>query len=206
MAVQGVNGAAVLAVGAGAVLLWSGITGAKLTTALRSLLSGQQPSSTNVNPVQTAAASAGATGVGPGAASPFGGVSAGTTPASGSETSFYSAMLQNLGAPANSANLMSCYAWGRHEEPGFPPQNVGGFAWNPLNIKGSGGGFAQYPSATAGAAATAQFLLSNNYGNIVAAFRSGKGLCGNPSVASDLSRWSGGGGAVPPSQGYASVC
>jgi len=45
VAVQGVNGIAVAAAAAGTLLLWSGLRGAKVTTAVRQLASGQQPAS-----------------------------------------------------------------------------------------------------------------------------------------------------------------
>jgi cell wall-associated NlpC family hydrolase len=51
MAVQGVNGMAIAATAAGALFIYSGIKGASVTTALRTLLSGKQPGFTNVNPV-----------------------------------------------------------------------------------------------------------------------------------------------------------
>jgi len=191
-----VDGIALAAIGAGSAFAYAGIRNKSVLSIINELIHGKSPST---------AASAGASlGGTPAAAATGGSVAgsgpgAGSAPASGSETSFYTAVLQDLGAPVTNANLMSMYAWGRHEEPGFPPQNVGGNAWNPLNIKNVvTGGFAQYSSASDGASKTAGFMLANNYGNIVAALRSGNGLCGNPSIAAELSAWSGG--------GYSSVC
>jgi hypothetical protein len=88
------------------------------------------------------------------------------------------------------------YTWAKQEEPGFPPQTVGGFAWNPLNIMNPvTGGFQSWATPTAGASGTASFMLMNNYSAIVSALRSGNGLIGNsdPTVAAELSSWSGGG-------------
>jgi hypothetical protein len=63
--------------GAGGLFLWSGLKGAKLSTAARSLLQGQQPAGTNVNQISGAS---------------FAGQFATGTPASGSAAP---------GAPAN---------------------------------------------------------------------------------------------------------
>jgi hypothetical protein len=191
-----IDGIALAAIGAGSMFAYAGIRDKSVLSVLDGLIKGQSPA-------KAASAGAGLGGT-PAAAATGGSVAgsgpgAGSAPATGSETSFYTAVLQDLGAPATNANLMSMYAWGRHEEPGFPPQNVGGNAWNPLNIKSLvTGGFAQYSSASDGASKTAGFMLANDYGNIVAALRSGKGLCGNTGVASELLAWSGG--------GYSSVC
>jgi hypothetical protein len=51
---QGVNGLAVAASFAGALLVWSGIKGASVTSSLRSLLSGQQPSGQETATLSTA--------------------------------------------------------------------------------------------------------------------------------------------------------
>ena len=72
MGVQGVNGIAVAAVGAGALLAWSGIRGTRVTAALREIISGQQPSVVPAYPVTTP------TG-GPGLGGPIG---AGSAPGS----------------------------------------------------------------------------------------------------------------------------
>lgn len=62
MAVQGVSGMAVAATAAGGVLIYSGIRGARLSDTLRSLVSGQQPSGTNVYPVTDVGLLAASTG------------------------------------------------------------------------------------------------------------------------------------------------
>ena len=43
---------------AGGLLVWSGVKGASVTTALRDFLSGTKPTGTNVNPIGTPAAAA----------------------------------------------------------------------------------------------------------------------------------------------------
>jgi hypothetical protein len=192
---QRIDGIALAAIGAGAMFAYAGIRDKSVLSIASGLIRGQSPATA----ASGGAGLGGTPAVATGGSVAGSGPGAGSAPASGSETSFYTAVLQDLGAPVTNANLMSMYAWGRHEEPGFPPQNVGGNAWNPLNIKNVlTGGFAQYSSASDGASKTAGFMLANNYGNIVAALRSGKGLCGNPSIAAELSAWSGG--------GYSSVC
>lgn len=127
---------------------------------------------------------------------------------SGSEATFFKGVLADLGAPANRANIGSLEAWYPHEYPSWPP----GAAYNPLdttltepgswafNSFSCGAGVCHvqsYPSATEGAQATATTLAAG-YPRIVAALRSGAGLCGNASVAGEFSTWSGG--------GYTGVC
>lgn len=55
---QGINGIAIAAAGAGALLLWSGMKGTSVTTALRELLAGQQPSGADTLPITGTPASA----------------------------------------------------------------------------------------------------------------------------------------------------
>jgi hypothetical protein len=180
-------------VGGGAIVAYSGIKGKGIGSAIRDVLSGQSPANAakanqitrgtiSGNPVFSSTGKAG------------GGIFASS--AGASEKSYFTAMLRSLGAPPTNANLSTMYAWAKQEEPGFPPQSVGGYAWNPLNIKNFvTGSFQQWASPTAGAEGTASFMLTNNYGAIVSAFRSGRGLIGNPdpNVAAELSAWSGGG-------------
>jgi hypothetical protein len=196
---QRIDGIALAAISGGALFVFAGIKDKSVLSIFSGLIQGHSPAtaaSAGAGLGGTTATGTAATG-GSAASS---GPSAGSAPASGSETSFYTALLKDLGAPVTPANLMSMYAWGRHEEPCFPPQDCGGNAWNPLNIKNFiSGGFEQYSSAAEGAAHTAGFMLANNYPSIVAALRSGNGLCGSdPAIAAELSRWSGG--------GYSSVC
>lgn len=68
MAVQGISGMAVAATVGGWILLYSGLRGAKVSDTLRSLVSGQKPTGTQVNPV-TADFSTGASGSSPDASS-----------------------------------------------------------------------------------------------------------------------------------------
>lgn len=180
-------------VGGGAIIAYSGFKGKGVGSAIRDVLTGQDP--------KNAAKANAITGAGMGAPTSPGAISKlGTgvfaSSAGASEKSYFSALLKSIGAPPTKANLESLYTWAKQEEPGFPPQSVGGYAWNPLNIKNFvTGGFENWASPTAGAQGTASFLLMNNYGAIVRAFRNGNGLIGNsdPTVAAELSAWSGGG-------------
>lgn len=115
-----------------------------------------------------------------------------TTPSGPGETAFITALLHTLGAPASQQNISSLAAWFKHEEPGWPVP----YANNPLNVKGSNPAPYSYSSVTAGVAATAKTI--EGYPAILAALKSGQGLCGNSSISSELLTWSGG--------GYSSVC
>lgn len=60
MAVEGISAPAVIAAGAGALVLWSGLKGASIGGGVRSLLGGKAPSGANVNPVQGGSGASGA--------------------------------------------------------------------------------------------------------------------------------------------------
>jgi hypothetical protein len=146
------------------------------------------------------AASAGGTAAAHSVSHPSAARSAGVRVAGGSETAFWQALLADMGAPASQANLDSLDAWLPHEEP-WPSLA----AWNPLDSTqpepGSwvfnSVGVQNYPDASEGAQADAVTLENGNYPMIVAALRSGSGVCG-PSFAAEFSTWSGG--------GYTEVC
>jgi hypothetical protein len=123
---------------------------------------------------------------------------------SGSQTAFWRALLADLGAPVTQANLAGLDAWRPHEQP-WPSLAQ----WNPLDsILPMPGSWAfntfdgnlhvqNYPTAAEGAEADALTLDGGNYPMIVAAFRSGSGICGG-GFASEFGTWSGG--------GYEEVC
>lgn len=180
-----INGVAVAAAGAGALLLYAGITGKDIPGAVQAVISGRPPSTAAQK--YGIAGTASATGSGPG-----GGGSPGSVSASSSERSYFSAVLGDLRAPANGPNLSDMYRWAKKEEPTFPPPTP----WqnNPLNIKNSQTGqFQSWATPTAGAMGTAGFMLANNYSAIVASLRSGRGIVDSPEVAAELLAWSGGG-------------
>lgn len=124
-------------------------------------------------------------------------------PANDSEKAFFTAVLEAIGAPASQANLDSMYSWALREEPTWPPPA----AYNPLNttqnmpgatvLPGVSVPIKQYASAQQGVQATA-LTLQNGYPGIVAALKSGKGLCGQSQLAREFLTWSG--------NGYSSVC
>jgi hypothetical protein len=132
------------------------------------------------------------------------GVTAAAAPvASGSETAFIAAVLADLGAPDTSADQQSMAAWGAREGCwGCVGQ------WNqwdtilpmpgswPFNTFDGDLHVQNYPTASEGAQATA-LTLEDGYPLIVAALRSGAGICGG-GFASELGRWSG--------DGYTEVC
>ena len=73
---SGVPAVAIVAVAGGGLLLWSGLKGANITSALRSLISGQAPAATDANPVGTPDGGTPGTPAAPGSVSE-------TTPGSG---------------------------------------------------------------------------------------------------------------------------
>ena len=193
------SGVAIGSIAFGVLFTYAGIKGYSIPATIKKLITGQSP----LNQSQTTGltSTAGETGTtttstaSTAAASTPAAVASGVSVAEGgtSETQFQTAMLNDLGAPVTSANLSSLTQWFLHEEPSFPPPNL----WNPLNIENGAGGFEQYSSSSAGAAATAAFIEDNGYNEIRMALLSGNGLCGS-SCASDFLRWSG--------NGYSSVC
>lgn len=129
------------------------------------------------------------------------------TPGPG-EAAFFRAVLADLGYRAAPADVTSLAAWAVHEFPAWPPAA----GWNPLastryapgaaafNTFTSGGRVLHvwnYPTATAGARATADTLANGHYPAILARLASGRGVCG-PGLASDFRTWNGG--------GYGQVC
>jgi hypothetical protein len=121
---------------------------------------------------------------------------------SGSEASFFRAVLADLGAPDTKADLASLEAWYPHENGSWPPAASDNPVNSTMTMPGStvfnSVGVQNYASAAQGAQATAATLANGNYPGIVAALKSGRGLCGDPSLAGEFSTWSGG--------GYTEVC
>lgn len=203
----GIPGIAVAAVFAGGLLAWSAIKGWKLSLVTQDILSGKDPK----NDPRIASS---ALTVTPGGifgslfggifsnllASQGGGGNISLLSQSGSSGRFGSAfaksVLATIHAPITPANVASIEAWAHREG--------GGGANNPLNttlVVGSNNpfnsvGVQNYPSMSVGVLGTARTLLGGNYSDIVAALRSGNGLCGRSFAG--LSTWSGG--------GYSSVC
>ena len=120
-----------------------------------------------------------------------------------SQSSWARAELRTIGDPRTPANVASLVAWQNREG--------GGGANNPLNTTepapGStvfnSVGVQSYPTSGEGVAATAVTLRNGNYGDVLSALASGRGLCGRSFTG--LHNWSAGPGA-PASQGYWNVC
>lgn len=214
--VSGVSGTAIAAIFAGSILAWSGVKGYKVSLVTQDLISGKDP--TKDSRIQNQQLSVTASGIFGGLfSSVFGNLLSAGVPGTGGSanlvlsggssgrfgSAFAKSVLATIGAPATAANIASMEAWARREG--------GGGSFNPLNTtygspqSGIGGipgttfnsvGVMNYPSQSWGVLATAKTLLGGGYSDIVAALRSGRGLCGT--APSGLSRWSGG--------GYSSVC
>jgi hypothetical protein len=208
--VGGISGVGIAAILAGGILAWSSVKGWKLSLVTQDFLSGKNPQ--NDPRIPPSALTVTAAGLLSPIASAFnpvhllsasGGSSSGSTTATvvgGSSGRFGSAfaksVLASIGAPQTSANIASIEAWARREG--------GGGANNPLNTTFSmpgasdfnSVGVKNYTSMAQGILATAKTLLGGGYSDVIAALRSGNGLCGQS--FSGLSTWSGG--------GYSSVC
>lgn len=132
---------------------------------------------------------------------PSGGIST-VSVASGSESAFIGAVLADLGAPATQANVASLASWFPHEFTTWPPPAQDNPMATKMREPGSwdylSNGVQSFPDATVGAQATAATLDDGYYPGIVAALRSGRGLCGDTSLAGEFLTWSGG--------GYSAVC
>lgn len=183
------------AIGGGTILLWSGLTGRKISTVLKDLISGKSPTTApQTNPITGTPTSAFGYGS---LASPGG--PAGTSPGltgRPNETQWSIAFLKALGAPQTNANIVSVNAWQAREG--------GGGQNNPLNTTlaccgwtsdFNSVGVKNYPTPNDGVMACAN-TLRGGYGDVLMALMSGRGLCGQS--FSGLSKWSGG--------GYSSVC
>ena len=127
----------------------------------------------------------------------------GAAPVAGNgERAFIGAVLAGLGAPATGADVSSLAAWSGREFSSWPPAA----AWNPMasemrepgSADFNSAGVQNYVSAAQGAQATAATLAGGRYPRIVAALKSGRGLCGDSSLAAEFLTWSGG--------GYSGVC
>lgn len=132
-----------------------------------------------------------------------GGGGVGVTGAGTSQTDAMTAILKDLGAPVTQANLNSLNAWYAHENDHSWPPGVQNNMFNttlPMpgatNWPGNNIGIKQYVSMTQGAQANALTIMQG-YPGILAALKSGNGLCGT-GLAGEFLTWSG--------QGYSSVC
>lgn len=191
------DGLAIGMIGAGAMLAYAGFKGYSIPHALQAFVQGKPPSGPPQYPVAGGGGAAGSTAASAG----------GSIPVSGpGETTWITTFLLALGAPPTKANIDSVTAWIAKEDPwdGNPPDGAL-YTHNPLNVEGGWGviGGVQgapavsiYKDAATGMANTVARLRQPFAADILAALRTGRGLCGQ-SLAG-LSAWSGG--------GYSSVC
>lgn len=195
-----------LMIGGGAVVAYSGLKGKGIGSAFRNVVAGQTPAKAAAANVIMGLPGGSSSGIS-GTVGNFFGVSGttGDVQAGPGEQAFYTAFLEDLGAPVTNQNLQAMYRWSAKEEPNWPPQASGiSWTWNPLNILQStsqggnysgqtGMSYASYPTPQAGAAATAAWLVSNGYAGIVSSLRTGQGIVDSTTVAQELSAFSGGG-------------
>ncbi|HEX7164577.1 MAG TPA: hypothetical protein VF223_25445 [Trebonia sp.] len=134
------------------------------------------------------------------------------TPSGENQKAWSEAILNALGAPLTSANIVSIGYW-MQNEAGKPPYGIVG-ANNPINVSqpccggvpiqddGDGVTFLQsYPTVADGVEAIAQYLNRGNYTQILADLKAGVGL-NDPNLSSEISLYSGGGySTIPDSYG-----
>jgi hypothetical protein len=124
------------------------------------------------------------------------------TPRGANELAWSEAILTALRDPLTDANIVSLGYW-MQNEAGSPPSGIVG-ANNPVNVsqhgfggwpikyEGNGWSLYSYPTPQDGIAATVKYLTPTGYPLILAALKSGRGLS-SPSLAGELSEYSGGG-------------
>jgi hypothetical protein len=185
----------VAAIATGGIFLWSALFNKSITSTIQSLVQGQKP---QPGPMQPSGfvPSAPAAGQGGSAAG-----EGGNQPVGAGLDGAIKGLLASLGAPATPANIQSLSHWYTHENVGWPP----GCANNPWNSTQPAAGATNcnsvgvknYPSLSVGVHMNALTMMNGRYPGIVAALRSGRGVCGG-GFAGEFSTWSGG--------GYSSVC
>lgn len=194
--------------GVGGLIVYSGLKGKGFSSALRSVIQGKSPGKASPDTANQITAAQYGYGIGTGGqygggstGLPYGTV--GATPAGPGETAWFTALLVTLAAPPTKADLASLHNWRVRESPwNAQPPDGAQYTHNPLNTTLSTSsvtgavnsvGVKTYSSAAAGIAATAGTLLGG-YPAIVSALRRGVGLAsGDPAVAAELLKWSGGG-------------
>jgi hypothetical protein len=129
------------------------------------------------------------------------------TPTGQNQKAWSEAILTALGDPLTSANIISMGYW-MQNEAGSPPSGIVG-ANNPINVSEPGYGGTQiqyeapgyylmsYPTVADGVAATAAYLNSGSYPQILADLKAGAGLS-DPGLAGELQEYSGNGYSTVP--------
>jgi hypothetical protein len=180
-----VRGLPVAYAAVGGIILWSGVKGDTIAGTVRSLLSGQAPTS--------GSETIGTPSVGITEPSSSTSTTSGTGE-SESESAWVTAFLSALGAPASAANTASMTDWISHEGTfGSGATN------NPLNTTEPGygstsefnsDGVRNYPTEQDGISATIATLNNGDYPDILSLLKSGAGLKSGASAG--LSKWSNG--------------
>jgi hypothetical protein len=132
------------------------------------------------------------------------------TPTGENQKAWSEAILNALGAPLTSENIISIGYW-MQNEAGTPASGGIVGANNPINVSqpccggvpiqsdGDGVTFLQsYPTVADGVEAIAQYLNRGNYTQILADLKAGVGLMNDSSLASEISLYSGGGYSTIP--------
>jgi len=132
------------------------------------------------------------------------------TPTGENEKAWSEAILNSLGAPLTSANIISIGYWMQNEAGTQASGGIVG-ANNPINVSqpccggvpiqddGDGVTFLQsYPTVADGVEAITQYLNRGNYTQILADLKAGAGLMSDSSLASEISLYSGGGYSTIP--------
>jgi hypothetical protein len=166
------------------------------------------PSKTATQAPSTAPATTSSQSVDPGGLTPQA-TAENQTPTGENEKAWSEAILNALGAPLTSANIVSIGYW-MQNEAGSPPSGIVG-ANNPINVSqpccggvpiqddGDGVTFLQsYPTVADGVEAITQYLNHGNYTQILADLKAGAGLMSDSSLASEISLYSGGGYSTIP--------
>jgi hypothetical protein len=133
------------------------------------------------------------------------------TPKGQNQLAWTKAILTALGDPLTSANIVSMGYW-MQNEAGRPPSGIVGMN-NPINVSAQGYGgtpiqyeapgysLMSYPTVADGVAATAAYLNSGSYPEILSDLKQGDGLS-DPNLASEIEEYSGSGySTIPDSWG-----
>jgi hypothetical protein len=129
------------------------------------------------------------------------------TPTGQNQLAWSEAILNALGDPLTSANIISIGYW-MQNEAGSPPSGIVGEN-NPINVSETGYGntpiqyeapgyyLQSYPTVQDGVQATAAYLNNGSYSQVLSDLKQGDGLS-DPSLSSELSEYSGGGYTTIP--------
>lgn len=168
----------------GAVLAYSGLKGKGVANSIRALLAGQSPATA----LQTTGITAGDSSTVPTVAGVVGGT--------GTQSSFFSGVLQGLGAPVSQANLSALagvnYTEGVNSynnpfniewHPGDNPAWQGVGNWNSVGVQ-------EYASPAQGIAATVAFLQNNSrWSTLVSALQASNQQLAQSALSTIYASW-----------------